>query len=195
MKIENYQYPKSSFLSVNKDLNIIVNKILSNERLQKLLYYTHSNPLRGEDLTEDQKLSLMGRNIKITPKIMIDTEAINYIIITFDRFRPNKTNPEFRDNTIIFTIICPLDQWELGDFDLRPYRIAAELDSMLNDKRLTGIGLLEFAGGEQVMTSDGLHGGIAVAYTTIHGEEDKKGMLNPIAEQQFIKDFNEMYNG
>jgi hypothetical protein len=32
-------------------------------------------------------------------------------------------------------------------------------------------------------------------YHTIHGDEDKQGMLNPKDEQQFLNDFNQMYNG
>jgi len=39
MKIESYSYPHSSFLSTEKDMNIIVNHFLKNERLKKLLYY------------------------------------------------------------------------------------------------------------------------------------------------------------
>jgi hypothetical protein len=33
MKIENYIFPKSSFLSIEKDIDIIASKILSNERI------------------------------------------------------------------------------------------------------------------------------------------------------------------
>jgi len=33
MKIEKYKYPKSSFLSVDKDLSLITDKIMENERL------------------------------------------------------------------------------------------------------------------------------------------------------------------
>jgi hypothetical protein len=40
MKIENYQFPKSSFLSMEKDLNLIIDLFLKNKRLKKLLYYT-----------------------------------------------------------------------------------------------------------------------------------------------------------
>ena len=194
MKIENYQFPKSSFLSVNKDLNLIVNKILSNDRLQKLLYYTNSDPLGSPALTEDQKIGLIKNNIKIVPKIYIDNAELNYIIIVLDNFTPNKTNPEFRDNTIKFTIVCPMEQWQLADFNLRPYRIAAELDSMLNQKRLTGIGKLEFVGAEEFITGDKDYGGLTLGYRAIHGEEDKKGMLNPVENAEFIKDFDRMYN-
>jgi hypothetical protein len=31
-------------------------------------------------------------------------------------------------------------------------------------------------------------------YSAIHGEEDKKGMLNPDDDIAFIKDFNETFN-
>jgi hypothetical protein len=40
MKLQTYQYPKSSFLSIEKDLDIIFSAMLKNERLKKLLYYT-----------------------------------------------------------------------------------------------------------------------------------------------------------
>ena len=40
MKIEGFQIPKSSFLSVDKDMELISQKILSNERVKRLLYYT-----------------------------------------------------------------------------------------------------------------------------------------------------------
>jgi hypothetical protein len=54
MKIINYITPKSSFLSINKDLDIIINRMLKNDRLQKLLYYTgNDDPLKEKDLTED----------------------------------------------------------------------------------------------------------------------------------------------
>jgi len=56
------------------------------------------------------------------------------------------TNPAYRDNIISFDIVCHFDQWNLGNFALRPYKIAAEIDSMFNNKRLTGIGKIEFLG-------------------------------------------------
>ena len=40
MKKEIYTYPKSSFLSTEKDMGIIVDMIMKNERLKKMLYYT-----------------------------------------------------------------------------------------------------------------------------------------------------------
>jgi hypothetical protein len=53
MKIVNYQFPKSSFLSIEKDLEIITNNIFKNTRLQRLLYYTTPDALDRPDLNED----------------------------------------------------------------------------------------------------------------------------------------------
>lgn len=194
MKIVNYEFPHSSFLSVEKDMEIITNKILKNERLKKLLYYTTKDALDKPNIGEDASLELFGKNIKNVPKIYIDNSVLNYIIIGFDNFIPNATNPEFRDNTITFNIICHVDQWELKGFILRPYRIAAELDSMFNEKHLTGIGTLKFIGADQFITENDEFLGITLMYSAIHGDEDKKPMLNPIENDKFIQEFDKMWN-
>jgi hypothetical protein len=76
---------------------------------------------------------------------------------------------------------------------LRPYRIAAELDSMLDKQHLTGIGEVEFLGANQLIINEEF-AGVSLMYNVIHGGEDKKGMLNPADDAAFIKDFNESFN-
>ena len=191
MKVENYKVPHSSFLSMEKDLNQITGSMLRNKNLKKLLYYTTENALSMPDLTDDQSVSLFGRNIRIAPKLFIDQEIVNYIIISFDDFSPNATNPEFRDCTICFDIICHFDQWKLTDFKLRPYRIAAELDSMFNKARFSGIGRLEFLGGLQMLLDDE-YGGLTLRYRAINGEDDKKNPLNPEDNDKMKVDFKEL---
>ena len=194
MKIVNYQFPKSSFLSVEKDMELISNMIFKNTRLQRLLYYTRPDALDQPNLNDDQQLELFQKNIKIVPKLYIDGSVLNYIIISFDNFTPNASNPEFRDNIISFDIICHFDQWQLKDsFQLRPYRIAAEIDTMLNGQRLTGIGKLEFLGANQIPINDEF-AGISLIYSAIHGEEDKKGQLNPADDAEFEAEFDKIFN-
>ena len=193
MKIVNYEFPKSSFLSIQKDLEIITNKMMKNERLKKLLYYTTNDALDRPKLNEDQSLELFKKNIKIVPKLYIDGSVLSYVIISFDNFTPNAENPEFRDNIISFDIICHFDQWDLKDFQLRPYMIAAEIDSMLDGKHLTGIGDLQFLGANQLILNDEF-AGVSLMYQAIHGEEDKKHMPNPVDNQKFIDEFNEVWN-
>lgn len=196
MRIDGYHIPKSSFLSMEKDTGIIINEMLKNNRLKKLLYYTTSDAMERPNLTEDESLSLLGTNIKIVPKLYVDGSVLNYVLINFDNFIPSE-NPEFRDNTIQFDIICHFDQWNLKDYALRPYKIAGEIDSMFNLKKLTGIGYLEFMGATQIVLTDEF-AGLCLMYRTVHGGEDEKYMptypdknSGKIKEEQFIKEFKD----
>ena len=193
MKKVVYSYPKSSFLSAEKDMGIIVDMIMKNERLKKMLHYTTRDCLCKPNLTQQESGELFGKIIKIVPKLQVDGSVLNYMIVSFDNFSRNATNPEFRDNIIEFDIICHFDQWHMKDFELRPYKIAAELDSMFNGKHLTGIGEVEFLGANQIILTDE-YAGLCVMYQVIHGEEDKKKMPNPMDEEEFIENFDAMFN-
>lgn len=190
MKIDGLKLPKSSFLSMEKDMNLIMNKMLKNERLKRLLHYNSKDALRKPNITEDQTLELIGNNIKIVPKMYVDGSVLTYIIINFKNFTPSN-NPEFRDNIIEFDIICHFDQWQLEDFALRPYKIAAEIDSMFNNTHLTGIGELQFIGATQTVLTDEF-AGVCMLYEATHGGEDKKFMPNPKDEERFLKDFKDL---
>ena len=193
MIIDKNPMPKSAFLSMEKDMHLISNMLLKNNRLKKMLYYTTPDCLNKPDLTEDQSIELFGENIKMIPKLYVDNSVLNYIIVSFDNFIPNMSNPEFRDNIIEFDIICHFDQWTLKDFQLRPYRIAAEIDSMFDEKHLTGIGTLKFLGANQMILTDE-YAGLCLMYSAVHGDEDKINMPNPREQKQFEKDFREMMN-
>ena len=193
MRINSYNFPKSSFLSTEKDMDIIVSMMMKNETLKKLLHYTSNDCLQKPKLTEDQTHELFGKNIKLVPKLYVDGSVLNYIIVSFDNFTVNGNNPEFRDNIVEFDIICHFDQWNLKDFQLRPYRIAAEIDTMFNNQHLTGIGELQFLGANQMILTDE-YAGLCLMYQAIHGGEDQKGMPNPMNEEQFLANFNQMYN-
>ena len=193
MLIKGVKLPESNFLSLEKDLEILVDLILNNKRIQKLLYYTTPDAMSKPDLTEEQIVSLINNNIKIVPKLQIDSDVKNYLYIIFDDYKPNDNNPEFQDNIIYFHIICHYSQWQLKDFKLRPFRIAAEIKTMIEQKDLTGIGETLFAGLSHMNYTDEFMG-VGMMFYAIHGGEDKKGMPNPMDEEQFIEDFNEMYN-
>jgi hypothetical protein len=76
----------------------------------------------------------------------------------------------------------------MKDFALRPYKIAGEIDSMLNKKRLTGIGTVQFYTATKLLTDDD-YSGVCLMYRVTHGEEDKKFMHNPRDEERFLQDF------
>lgn len=192
MLIDRVNKPHSSFLSVEKDMGIIANKLLQSDRLKRLLYYDTPDALTKPNLTSEQAEKLFGKNIKNIPKLYVDNSVLQYIIINFDNFTTNKNNPEFRDNIIEFDIICHFDQWNLNDYQLRPYRIAAEIDSLLDNQRLTGIGRLEFLGANQIILTDE-YAGLCLMYQAIHSGEDKYKMPNPNDEAKFIEDYNHSF--
>lgn len=214
MKIETYKEPKSSFLSVEKDLEVICDKIVSNKRLQKLLCNQEKNCIspgipspfddgtidleaEGYPSKDDGGIALyMVDNgyLKIVPKLYVDEKAKSYIVISFDNFIPNATNPAFRDNVIEFDIICHFANWQLDGFDLRPFKIAAEIDSMFNNAHLSGIGKLEFLASTQTVLNENL-AGVVLLYSAVHGEDDKN-ILQPATEgverfQEMVDDFDE----
>lgn len=191
MKIDGVNRPKSAFLSVEKDMELITRELLKNERFKRLLFYNSKDAMDRPNLTQEESLGLINKNIKIVPKLYVDGSVLSYVIINFDNFTPNGRNPEFRDNIIEFDIICHFDQWQMNDFKLRPYRIAAEIDSMFDGKHLTGIGELEFVGCNQIILTDE-YAGLCLMYQAIHGGEDKTKMLNPNDEKQFEQDYRKM---
>ena len=188
MRIDGVKRPKSSFLSVEKDMELITRELLKNERFKRLLFYNSKDAMERPNLNQEESLGLVNKNIKIVQKFYVDNSVLNYVIVNFDNFTPNRTNPEFRDNIIEFDIICHFDQWQMHDFKLRPYRIAAEIDSMFDGKHLTGIGELQFVGCSQVMLTDE-YGGLCLMYAAIHGEEDKKPMTSPEEQAKLEAEF------
>lgn len=176
MKVGQNYFPKSSFLSTDKDLSLIFQKIMGNQRLLKMLYYTQKDCLKAPDLTDAEIYGMLEKQLKIVPNLTIVEECPNFMIVTFDNFIPNASNPEFRDCTINFDILCHPDHWNLGNFQLRPHKIAGEIDAMFNDQYLTGIGTVQFAGGNNLVLNDQLMG-MSLMYRTVHGDEDKRNPL------------------
>jgi len=63
---------------------------------------------------------------------------------------------------------------------------------MFNDKRLTGIGKLEFLGANQMILTDE-YAGLCVMYQAIHGEEDKKKCVKDVLKLLF-PDYSIMFS-
>lgn len=190
MKIENFKPNKSSFLSIEKDMSIIIDSIFSNETLLKLLYYTSKDALRKPILTDEQKMSLVDKNIKIKPKVYIDKDVKTYIIIRIRNFTPS-SNPQYRSCIIEFDIVCHVEQWAMEDFKLRPYRIAAELDNMLTDKHLSGIGTLDFLGTNDLALTDE-YCGLCMQFLAYHGDDDKLENVKPQDNPAHVQDFKDV---
>lgn len=178
MKHNSYEYPKSSLLGMPKDAAIIIDRILSNPNLLRLLVYEtrdwQSQPLPNGDQIKELFTS---HQISSVPKIKIDSKEKTYIRLTYGTVIRNSSNPEYRDNTFGIDIICHYDNWDLGDFELRPYRVAGEIDAMLDKTHLTGIGELEFISATPYVYNEEF-AGVSLTYLAVRGHEDQKNPVN-----------------
>ncbi len=161
-----------------KDAAIIIDRILSNPNLLRLLVYEtrdwQSQPLpNGEQIKE----LFTSHQISSVPKIKIDSKEKTYIRLTYGTVIRNASNPEYRDNTFGIDIICHYDNWDLGDFELRPYRVAGEIDAMLDKTHLTGIGELEFVSATPYVYNEEF-AGVSLTYLAVRGHEDQKNPVN-----------------
>lgn len=176
----------SSFLSCQKDLEEILKRLFVtsqpySDELKKLLVINTKDCLDNKNsevyrnAIKDMSLAKLREKgyIKFQPKIkMPEHEEIkSYLLISFDNFRPNFKNPEFRDCNVCIEILCHTDYWDLGNFRIRPLKIAGYIDGILNKARLSGIGTFQFAGCDELVLDETLSG-YSLTYNAIHGTDD-----------------------
>ena len=176
---------KSSFLSVEKDIGTIINKLFIESRpysdmLKRLLMINTKDCLENQtDVCRELISSTSVKDLKekgyirIIPKLDFgEHEAVkSYILITMDNFTPNAENPEFRDCTITFDVICHTKYSDLGDYRIRPLKICGYIDGILDKTRLSGIGILNFVGANQLILNEELQG-YTLMYRAVHGSDD-----------------------
>lgn len=156
----------SSFATVEKVLKQVVDKLMWNKPLQKLLFYSDKHCLSLKDLTQDQIFGLLGNQIKIVPKLEVDEEVMAYVIVSFDKFLPSlESQTTFREVALSFDILCHYDNWSLDDFKLRPYSIAGAIDGMINKSSFSdaGSGVAKFVSASQLVLNEYL-GGVTMNY-------------------------------
>lgn len=186
MRVDLIKPMYSSFLSCEKDTEEILKKLFVEnpkraEELKRLLVINTKDCLDNldsqvyKDALKKASLSMLIKNgyIKNVPKIeMPEHEEVKaYIIISFDNFTPNAENPEFRDCTVSFDVLCHTDYWDLGNYRLRPLKIAGYIDGLLNKTRLSGIGTLNFMGCKELLLGPELSG-YSLTYRAVHGSDD-----------------------
>ena len=142
----------------------IANKLMSNQRLCRLLKYQVRDPFDEEKYPNVDGVELLNKQIMITPKIFDDsTEKTSYIVAMFSNFVTNTLNPDFKLSTVRFDVACPYDEWVLDDKSLRPYLIMQEIDNMFNQAKMAGIGTLQFVRAESIVLTPQI-GGYSMLY-------------------------------
>lgn len=128
----------SKMQNLNTDMFIILNKLLANKNLCKLLAYTDSDPLSLNDV--EQSKSLLFNNIypfSFVPDVQSDPTTI--INVIFDNFTLVNSNNSYTTNLVVFNILCHQDLWLINNNQLRPFSIMSELDKIFNDVLCIGL--------------------------------------------------------
>ena len=126
------------------NFQLIINRLLANQNLLKLLYYTNKDPLSKPDLTQEQiKNEVFDDLIRITPKLLPQENAKSHIGLRIQNGIPNGNNNEFRLVHFDFEVFTPMTQWMIANSNLRPFAIMGEIENSLKGKRVKGLGLIK----------------------------------------------------
>ena len=178
---------KSTFLSCEKDAETIVRKLFVDSRpysdeLKRLLLINtkdclddRTNPVYKEKISNTSLGDMIDEGyIRMKPLIKLgeNEEVRSYICLSFDNFTPNANNTYYRDHIIEIDIICHIEKWDLGNFRLRPLKIAGYIDGILDQAKLAGIGTLDFITCNEIILSEEL-AGYCLIYRTVNADDDK----------------------
>jgi hypothetical protein len=137
------------------NFQLIINRLMANQNLLKLLYYTDKDPLSGQDLTQDQiKGEVFNNLIRITPRMLPQDNARSHIGLRIQNGIPNGENTEFRLVHFDFEVFTPMTQWMIANSNLRPFAIMGEIEKSLKNKRVKGLGTIKGNGFNAEFFSD-----------------------------------------
>lgn len=129
---------------IGVNLQYIVKRLMANQKLLKLLYYTDKDPFDGEDLTQEQiQDEVFEKLIKVVPRVGPKETAHSLITITVSRGSGLAANGEFKNLIIRLEVFVPMTQWIIKDSNLRPFAIMGEIQKSLRGKKIEGLGKME----------------------------------------------------
>ena len=126
---------------IGENLQKIIKRLMANDVLVNLLYYSDKDPYSNPPLTDEQKQQeIFEKLIKVTPRVGPKADAKSIVVVSVVRGVTNVENAEFKDVTIRIEVFVPLTQWMIKDSNLRPFAILGEIQKSLNNKTINGLG-------------------------------------------------------
>ena len=127
------------------NLQKIMSRLMANQNLLKLLYYTNKDPLNQPNIENEViKKEIFDKLIKITPRISPQETQTGKSIISLRIVHGDTTsNGEFRDIVLKIESLVPLTQWFIKDDNLRPFMIMGEIENSLKGKTVNGLGKIQ----------------------------------------------------
>ena len=126
---------------IGENLQKIIKRLMANDDLVKLLYYSNKDPYDGATLTEEQKQKeVFEKLIKVVPRVGPKEDAKSILVISVLKGQTNLENSEFKNVHIRVEVFVPMTQWIIKDSNLRPFAILGEVQKSLNGKTINGLG-------------------------------------------------------
>lgn len=129
---------------IGENLQKIVARLMANNDLVNLLYYTDQDPLNQPHLSdEEKKEEVFEKLIKVVPSVSERNDARSVIAIRVVSGQKLSSNTEFSRVKISIEVFVPLSSWIFKNTNLRPFAILGEIQKSLEGKKINGLGKIE----------------------------------------------------
>ena len=129
---------------IGENLQKIVKRLMANDDLVNLLYYTDKDPLSQPHLTEEEKSKKVFEElIKIVPVVEPREDEKSVIVVRVVAGNNIGSNSEFRNVKISIETFVPMTAWIFKNINLRPFAILGEIQKSLQGKTVNGLGRIE----------------------------------------------------
>lgn len=186
---------KSSFFSYEKDVEIIIKKLFTENRyyadsLKRLLVINQPDCLTSSNASYNkiiQQYSVKRLRdegyVRMVPRLALEEheDIKSILIIMLDNIDPTE-NPEYRSCLVNIFIFSEYEFAQMDNYQYRPVKIAGYVDGILNGAKLTNIGELEFNGMQHVPLNE-FWGGVCLQYRAVHSDEEDKNPNIPAQNQ------------
>lgn len=127
--------------SLGENLQLIAERLVSNQNLARYLFYTDKDPLSSDkpDVTPEM---IKNTQVLMVPIIGRKDDSTSLISIRVLKGLPEAQNSEFLNIYLNIEVFVPNDQWFLKSNNLRPYLIMGEITKSLEGKKIHGLGTL-----------------------------------------------------
>lgn len=126
----------------------IMKKLLSNQNLLKLLVNTDLDPLNHADEIDPYK-EIKNKFIKVVPLMLKeDLTTKSKVVLFYDQGELVSDNSDNENIILLVNVYCPFTEWLIAGDTLRPFAIMSEIRKSIQDKRINGLGELQYLGFE-----------------------------------------------
>lgn len=129
---------------IGENLQKIIIRLMANDNLVNLLYYTDKDPLSQPHLTDEEKREkIYEKLIKIVPNIEPREDEKSVVAVRVINGNKLGSNTEFRNIKISIEVFVPMTAWIFKNTNLRPFAILGEIEKSLQGKTVNGLGKIE----------------------------------------------------